>query len=400
MGSLMRWYVKGLRPMPRHDGAFAGYFSLAHEAMNLQAYLFSAAHELVASQTREHMNKSIITKGRALNSVLALSGFVLVSLLVIVWFLPRNNTPQMRYDVGKPWMYGSLIAKFDFPIYKSDQVIQQERDSLLALFQPYYHYDRSMEKRQLAKLQADFPKGIPGMPVAQMRTLYDRLHRLYQAGIIGTPQYNSIAKDSGSMVRVIIGKRVQSMQVGCIYSTMKAYEQLLNDDVLSAYRSALQQADIVGYLHVNMTYDKERSTTELNDLLASVPLASGMVLSGQKIIDRGEIVNEQTYREFLGDVPPAVFAESALGGDALRDDNALSHYGVALYGTQLAERLHHSVCHRTDVYPRVHGLAHRFHHACGNDAHLCCGGEVPIRVPLAATNRWLGGHLFVERLVG
>ena len=93
------------------------------------------------------MNKSIITRGRALNSVLALGGFVLVSLLVIVWFLPRNNTPQMRYDVGKPWMYGSLIAKFDFPIYKSDQVVQQERDSLLALFQPYYHYDRSMEKR-------------------------------------------------------------------------------------------------------------------------------------------------------------------------------------------------------------------------------------------------------------
>ena len=60
------------------------------------------------------MNKSIITKGRNLNSVLSLSGFVLVSLLVIVWFLPRNNTPQMRYDVGKPWMYASLIAKFDF----------------------------------------------------------------------------------------------------------------------------------------------------------------------------------------------------------------------------------------------------------------------------------------------
>ena len=238
------------------------------------------------------MNKSIITRGRALNSVLALGGFVLVSLLVIVWFLPRNNTPQMRYDVGKPWMYGSLIAKFDFPIYKSDQVVQQERDSLLALFQPYYHYDRSMEKRQLAKLQADYPKGIPGMPVAQMQTLYDRLHRLYQAGIIGTPQYNSIAKDSSSMVRVILGKSVQSMQVGCIYSTMKAYEQLLNDDVLSAYRSALQQADVVSYLHPNMTYDKERSTTELNDLLATVPLASGMVLSGQKIIDRGEIVNE------------------------------------------------------------------------------------------------------------
>ena len=83
------------------------------------------------------MNKSIITKGRNLNSVLSLSGFVLVSLLVIVWFLPRNNTPQMRYDISKPWMYASLIAKFDFPVYKSDAVIQQEKDSLLAYFGVY-----------------------------------------------------------------------------------------------------------------------------------------------------------------------------------------------------------------------------------------------------------------------
>lgn len=86
------------------------------------------------------------------------------------------------------------------------------------------------------------------------------------------------------------------MQIGCIYSTMRAYEQLLNDHVLSDYKQALQQADIVSYVQPNITYDKERSTTELNDLLSSVPLASGMVLSGQKIIDRGEIVNDYSYR--------------------------------------------------------------------------------------------------------
>ena len=193
-------------------------------------------------------------------------------------------------------MYASLIAKFDFPVYKSDAVIQQEKDSLLAYFQPYYNYDKGMERRQLGKLHADYPRGIPGLPAAQMRTLYDRLHRLYQAGIISTPQYNSIAKDSVNMVRVIIGKRVQSMQIGCIYSTLKAYEQLLRDNVLADYRMVLQQANVVSYLQPNMTYDKNRTTTELNDLLGSVPLASGMVLSGQKIIDRGEIVNDYSYR--------------------------------------------------------------------------------------------------------
>ena len=46
----------------------------------------------------------------------------------------------------------------------------------------------------------------------------------------------------------------------------------------------------------NLIYDKQRSDTEKSDLLSSIPLASGMVMSGQKIIDRGEIVNDYTYR--------------------------------------------------------------------------------------------------------
>ena len=44
---------------------------------------------------------------------------VIITAAIIVWFLPRTSGPQFRYDVGKPWMYSSMIAKFDFPIYKA-----------------------------------------------------------------------------------------------------------------------------------------------------------------------------------------------------------------------------------------------------------------------------------------
>ena len=44
---------------------------------------------------------------------------ILITVAIIVWFLPRNEGRMFRYDVGKPWMYGSVIAKFDFPIYTS-----------------------------------------------------------------------------------------------------------------------------------------------------------------------------------------------------------------------------------------------------------------------------------------
>ncbi len=46
---------------------------------------------------------------------------ILITVAIIVWFLPRNEGRMFRYDVGKPWMYGSVIAKFDFPIYKTDE---------------------------------------------------------------------------------------------------------------------------------------------------------------------------------------------------------------------------------------------------------------------------------------
>ena len=50
---------------------------------------------------------------------------VIFTVAIIVWFLPRNEGRQFRYDVGKPWMYGSVIATFDFPIYKTDEAMNR-----------------------------------------------------------------------------------------------------------------------------------------------------------------------------------------------------------------------------------------------------------------------------------
>ena len=46
---------------------------------------------------------------------------VVVTVALIVWFMPREEGQQFRYGIDKPWTYGSVIAKFDFPIYKTDE---------------------------------------------------------------------------------------------------------------------------------------------------------------------------------------------------------------------------------------------------------------------------------------
>ena len=221
---------------------------------------------------------------------------VLITVLLIVWALPRNESKQFRYDIGKPWMYGSFIAKFDFPIYKTDETIKEQEDSLLETYQPYYNYDPAVEKKQVSKFLADYQNGIPGLPHNYVRLIADRLHRLYQAGIMDTPEYNEAYRDSTSQVRLVSGNSAQSISLGCVYSTLSAYEQLFIDEQIAMQRPILQRCNLDNYIEPNLIYDKGKSETERNDLLSSIPPASGMVMSGQKVIDRGDIVDEYTYR--------------------------------------------------------------------------------------------------------
>lgn len=221
---------------------------------------------------------------------------VVLTILLIVWFLPRNEGSHFRYDINKPWMYGSLIAKFDFPIYKTEEAIKAQQDSILKTFQPYYNYDIKIETEQLNKLRNDFKEGFPGLPKEYVSQVISRLHRLYQAGIMSAPEYGTLLKDSSSTIRVVSGKEAQSLEVKFAYSTLTAYNMLFDDERLAPMRLALQKFNLNEYIEPNLLYDKERSETELNDLLSGISPASGMVLSGQKIIDRGEIVDEYTYR--------------------------------------------------------------------------------------------------------
>ena len=221
---------------------------------------------------------------------------VVATVGIIVAVLPRNSGPQFRYDVGKPWMYGSLIAKFDFPIYKTEKTIKTEQDSALRCFEPYYNYDPQVEREQMARFLNTYKKGIPGLPRQYVSLIADRLHRLYQEGIMEAAHYSVVAKDTTAMLRVVNGKTAASTGIVCLYSTMTAYEKLFADPQIAAERSALQRCNLNEYILPNLTYDEERSETEKADILSGIPLASGMVLSGQKIIDRGEIVDDYTYR--------------------------------------------------------------------------------------------------------
>ena len=131
------------------------------------------------------MNEFYNNEGHFWRNTVTRTLLVIVTVAIIVWVMPREQGQRFRYDVGKPWMYGSFIAKFDFPIYKTDEAIKEEEDSLMENYQPYYNYKPDVEQKQVKRFVHDFKDGLPGLPYQYVPLVVDRLHRLYQPGAAG-----------------------------------------------------------------------------------------------------------------------------------------------------------------------------------------------------------------------
>ena len=216
---------------------------------------------------------------------------------VIVYFLPNEGKFNYQFDINKPWKYGLLQASFDFPIYKNDIQVQKEQDSILADYQPYFQIDKEAEKNVLAKLKEDYNKtlrhSLPGTDY--VRYIERTLKALYEDGIIAGNDLKRMEEDSIIAIRLVDKNVATSRFIDQLYTVKEAYEYLLNADTAHYKKKILQQCNLNDYITPNLVYDEEKSEAAQKDLLSNISWANGFVLNGQKIIDRGEIVDEQTY---------------------------------------------------------------------------------------------------------
>ena len=216
---------------------------------------------------------------------------------VIVYFLPRDGKFNYQFDIDKPWKYGQLMATFDFPIYKDDQVVKREQDSILARFQPYFQLDKTIEKDIIKKLRDDYQTDLRGVlpSTDYIRYLERKFSEVYRAGILSTESLAKLHKDSTSAIMIIDDKLANQQSADKLYSVKDAYNYILTADTLHYRPEILRQCSLNEYIFPNLTYDEQRTETAKKEILDNYSWANGIVLSGQKIIDRGEIVSQETY---------------------------------------------------------------------------------------------------------
>ena len=223
------------------------------------------------------------------------AALIIGTVAIIVWLMPRSNEFSFNVEKGRPWVYSDLSAPFDFPIYKSDEVISKERDSLMKLYEPYYLINKEVSGNEIRQFYKDYSNGIPGLENDYLSIIANRLRDLYATGIMNSSEYADLHQDTTRLIRIIDGKNAASMPITEVNSVVSAYEKIFIDHTLAEHRDILKKCNLNDYLKPNLTYDKDRSEASLNELHNSIPLATGLVQRGQKIIDRGDIIDTKTY---------------------------------------------------------------------------------------------------------
>lgn len=219
--------------------------------------------------------------------------FFIFAIILIAYFAPRETKVSYDESEGKPWRYGLVTAPVDFPIYKPEAQIEQEKDSILREYIPYYSLDKFRSERAITLFTNDAQAAE--IPEGYIQYVQRKMKEIYQAGLIAAADYDKIEESTLQQLYLINGDNVASIRnINSFYTSKLAYEKLINDlpDNLQLY--VIQSLNLNNYLYDNIILDSELSKKAKDELLMRVPFAEGNVLAGQKIIDRGEIVTAKT----------------------------------------------------------------------------------------------------------
>jgi cyclic-di-AMP phosphodiesterase PgpH len=252
-------------------------------------------------------------------------GLFFLTVVLIVLLFPKEGKFRYEFYKGKPWVHEALIAPFDFPIYKSDDELNAEKDSLLKDFKPYFNYNTKIEKEQLQKYNRAFEKLwnrsvlnpiLPGTsPAAEadlekLKVSYNTyganlLDFIYSRGVLEVNELVDKEVDKDQEINVIKNKIAQAYDFTEILTPKSAYELILhkiNTDVdnlpnaLISRQKFFREINLDEFISPNLFYDKQTSDKVKQSIVGEVSLTRGMRQKGERIVSRGDIVNGEVFQ--------------------------------------------------------------------------------------------------------
>ena len=212
-----------------------------------------------------------------------------IAFLLLVWLMPRGAKFAYDYRKGRSWKYETLYAQFDFPIYKTDDQIREERLRASSEAIPYYKFSDEVSARSLRSAERLDVGSLRGALLSSMRAIY-------QKGVIADEGDRRSVDAEPDVIYIQRDKRAVKYPVSEVYHLSEARTRLLSDlsDVSGGnVDSLLRAAGAYELLVPNLLFDEQTTALVHAESATSISPTSGYVSAGQLIVQQDEIVTAE-----------------------------------------------------------------------------------------------------------
>ena len=230
----------------------------------------------------------------------------LITVFCLVYLFPRSGGFKYNYQTGKPWPYETLLAPFDFPIAKSEEELNAERQAVAQESPLIFTRDTLAEQRSLDRTRKWIRQQVTPFSSSRLLKDWDRyLTNLYSPGLIDA----SFAIQSAKPILVVRDNSAQKL----LFSDLK-----INDSLPFSNESALLNGIIANasnrlilneYIESNLVLDSLLTRQKLEESLSLILPTRGVVAEGERIIAQGEVVDQKRFQilnslrvEYLSDL--------------------------------------------------------------------------------------------------
>jgi putative nucleotidyltransferase with HDIG domain len=208
----------------------------------------------------------------------------------------------------------NLIAEYDFPVYKSDELIKVERDSILKFAKPYFTYNRDVFITVEIKLNNDFKKSTEKLTETisdkklneliklnanKIRIiLLNELHLIYEKGIIEPVNDKEKTVKNNSDIYIVKENVAELVLISSLYTQKKAYSELNKtySELKAQSKFSLPEIDFSEYVFFNVSYNRQMSQKATEQLLKELSPVRGMIQAGERIIYEGQLINDEKFQ--------------------------------------------------------------------------------------------------------
>ena len=236
----------------------------------------------------------------------------IAAIAIILAVLPHADHKGFSYEQNQPWKYPLLTADFDIPILRDSASMRIMRDSIDRTFVPFVKRDETVEKANLDRFDALVAEQATP---SQAKLLSSLMEQIYKRGVLDNSLIERLSYNNSSTLRLVKGQNEQNREImaldaSSMLSARKAFAFI--DSTYEARRTSSMPAlsqeltkAINLSLSPNIVLDSATDYKYRDQEYLTVNGALGVIKTGQRIVDRGEIITPQiftnlnTYQEMM-----------------------------------------------------------------------------------------------------